>query len=358
MNKRKQINRRLRQAGSILLAFVLALGISAVPVQAAGLSADVLAAEKKEVSLKQAKKITLKNTKGKNKSEVAAIKKLLQKNLDTDKCDNEYVSFLLDLNSDAYKWTKGGRLKKLYIHGLKGKVSLKAFKKLEYFECNAENGETFNVTGLDVSKNSQLKELYCRILKLTSLDVSKNPKLEKLECYNNKITSLDLSKNKKLKTVYCWGNKLKSLDVRGCSKLERLNCGENQLASLDVSGCPKLEDLGCGENQLTSLEVSRCQKLKELFCMNNQLTNLDVSRCSKLESLFCGNNQLTSLNVSGCPELWTLDCSDNQLTSLDLSNNPYLSDNSNTSCDANVRVTFCETSDTDDGEDEDYGEDE
>lgn len=246
MNKRKQKNRRLRQAGNVLLAFVLALGISAVPVQAAGPSADVSAAEKKEVNLKQAKKITLKNTKGKNKSEVAAIKKLLQKNLDTDECRD--VESVLDLNSSVYKWTKDGRLKELCILGLKGKVSLKAFKKLEVFDCG--EGLEYNITGLDVSKNSQLKELRCECLRLKNLDVSKCLKLVNLSCGGNQLTRLDVSKCSKLVDLACFDNKLTSLDVSGCPKLEGLSCAGNQFTSLDLSNNPLLSRIcvSCDDN--------------------------------------------------------------------------------------------------------------
>lgn len=206
MKMRKQKNTRLRQTGNILLAFVLALGISAVPVQAAGLSAAVTAAEKKAVNLKQAKEITLKYTRGKNKADVKVIKKILEKNYSGDD-----ISSYMDLDSSCYKWTKEGRLKELALDNdnLTGKLSLKGLAELSRLSVR-----NTNLTGLDVSKNPKLRYLDCEENKLASLDVSKNPKMENLDCCHNKLTSLDLSKSPKLKSVYCYGNKLKKFELK------------------------------------------------------------------------------------------------------------------------------------------------
>jgi hypothetical protein len=66
--------------------------------------------------------------------------------------------------------------------------------------------QDIELTALDVSRNSSLKNLRCTNNHLTVLDVSKNTALTTLECDFNQITSLDVSKNMALTTLYIVGN--------------------------------------------------------------------------------------------------------------------------------------------------------
>lgn len=188
---------------------------------------------------------------------------------------------------------------------------------LTHLDCS----EMYYLTSLDVSKNTALTYLNCSTNKLTSIDLSKNTALTELNLYNNKLTSLDVSKNTALTKLNCSSNNLTSLDVSQNTALETLICGGGNLTSLNVSGCTALTHLDCSYNywQLTSLDVSGCTALTYLDCSTNRLTSLDVSKNTALTELNCsGNVQLTSLNVSGCTALTKLECSDNQLTSLDM----------------------------------------
>jgi hypothetical protein len=113
-----------------------------------------------------------------------------------------------------------------------------------------------------------------------------------LDCNDNQLTALDVSKN---------------------TALRELHCNANQLTALDVSKNTALTGLDCSNNQLTALDVSKNTALTGLDCSNNQLTALDVSKNTALQSLNCNNNQLTALNVSKNTALMHLDCRDNQL---------------------------------------------
>ena len=154
------------------------------------------------------------------------------------------------------------------------------------------------LTALDVSKNTALKELWCYANQLTVLDVSKNTALRILNCYGNRLTTLDVDKNTALEKLHCDGNQLTTLDVSKNISLIRLECHDNQLTSLDVSKNTALTRLKCSYNQLISLDVSKNTALTGLKCRNNQLTVLDVSKNTALTYLECRNNQLTSLDVS------------------------------------------------------------
>ena len=155
--------------------------------------------------------------------------------------------------------------------------SISSLKGIEYFvnvqliDCSG-----YNLTQLDVSKNTALEDLLCSENNLTQLDVSKNTALEDLLCSENNLTQLDVSKN---------------------TALEDLLCSENNLTQLDVSKNTALEDLLCSENNLTQLDVSKNTALEHLYCSENNLTQLDVSKNIYLRILSCDRNvQVTGYN--------------------------------------------------------------
>jgi hypothetical protein len=69
------------------------------------------------------------------------------------------------------------------------------------------------LTSLDVSKNTQLVNLFCNSNQLAGLDLSKNTLMDYLDCTSNKLTNLDLSKNPLITTLWCTDNQLTSLDI-------------------------------------------------------------------------------------------------------------------------------------------------
>ena len=82
--------------------------------------------------------------------------------------------------------------------------SISSLKGIEYFvnvqliDCSG-----YNLTQLDVSKNTALEDLLCSENNLTQLDVSKNTALEHLYCSENNLTQLDVSKNIYLRILSC-----------------------------------------------------------------------------------------------------------------------------------------------------------
>ena len=213
-----------------------------------------------------------------------------------------------------------------------GSTTMTVYGDIIGFDCS-DNGA--NITAIDVSHNTQLKELSCYSNSLSNLDVSNNTQLTYLDCSSNPLSSLDVSKNTQLTELYCWGNnlssldlstntqltelycyenKLNSLDVSGCTQLDILNCYDNKLSSLDVSGCTQLTELRCSKNRLSKLDISKNTQLTYLNCSGNNLSNLDLSQNTQLTELYCGSNNLSSLDVSGCTQLSTLLCCDNNFT--------------------------------------------
>jgi len=169
---------------------------------------------------------------------------------------------------------------------------IQSFTNLEiYFSISTQ------VTNLDFSQNSNLRELTSFYGILTNINISENINLERLFCPFNNLTNLDVSYNPNLTQLMCYNNQLTSLDVTNNSNLFILNCFGNQLNELDISQNPSLRDLYCGSNQILDLDLSNNTYLEKLYCLGNQITNLDLSLNVTIESVNCTNNQLTNLNI-------------------------------------------------------------
>ena len=244
---------------------------------------------------------------------------------------------------------------------------------LKYLNCGVNQ-----LNALDLSKSSELTELYCRNSKLTALDLSANKKLQKIDAASNKLTTLDVrnlpeltyldlqanfdlkaidvskntkleelnvaqgkltslnvSNNRKLVDLKVFCNQLTALDVRSNYMLKRLYCFENQLTALDLSSNVALECLSVSENPITELNLHPLSSLKDLFCDKMQLKKLDVSRCPELQKLYCNDNQIETLDLRSNKKLQVLQCQNNRLSWLDLSSNTAL-DPAKVDCSGNV----------------------
>ena len=181
---------------------------------------------------------------------------------------------------------------------------------------------------IDLSPNINLKKFQCNSVWLTSLDLSANTQLRDLDLYCPALTSLNLSNLSNLKNMSYLGamptidlsdalnllklscigsspnfsypneNLLTSLDLSNQTKLSYLDLTGNLIPSLDLSNCPNLEVLNIGNNGIETLILDNIRYVRLFFCENNLLTTLDVSKLFNLKNFFCANNQLTSLNTS------------------------------------------------------------
>lgn len=178
-----------------------------------------------------------------------------------------------------------------------------------------DNIDTDGNGGLSVSEMESVKDIDISGRGLTDLTgVEYFDNLEYLRCCNNQLSSLDVSRNTALKELICYNNQISSLDVSYNVALKELWCGGNQISSLDVEQNVDLVKLVCSENQISSLDVDRNVKLEALVCYGNRLSSLDVSHNVDLTTLLCHENQLSSLDVSRNTSLTTLTCMDNQIS--------------------------------------------
>ena len=147
-----------------------------------------------------------------------------------------------------------------YRNYIAGAGSMTVYGKVLKFDCN-ENME--NITGIDVSHNTQL---------------------EFLDCGSNSLTALDVSNNKELVNI----------DVKNNTKLEWFDCKDNSLTSLDVTKNTQLKWLGCNDNSISMLDIKNNTMLRILYCYNNSLTSLDVANNKQLQGLYCQDNNFTT----------------------------------------------------------------
>ena len=157
-----------------------------------------------------------------------------------------------------------------YRNYIAGAGSMTVYGKVLKFDCN-ENME--NITGIDVSHNTQLAFL---------------------DCGSNSITALDVSNNKELVNLGCGSNSLSSLDVKNNTKLEWFDCKDNSLTSLDVTKNTQLKWLGCNDNSISMLDIKNNTMLRILYCYNNSLTSLDVANNTQLQGLYCQDNNFAT----------------------------------------------------------------
>ena len=126
--------------------------------------------------------------------------------------------------------------------------------------------------------------------------------VDELAADGNNLTSLDLSRNTALKNVYVSRNQLTSLDVSSNYNLEVLYCSYNQLKTLNIGGV-ELTGLDCSNNQLTSLIV-KSTVIHDIECINNNLYMLSIPYGDKLDYLKCYHNPgLKFLDISRCSRI-------------------------------------------------------
>lgn len=176
------------------------------------------------------------------------------------------------------------------------------------------------ITGDEVAMVTNITANACGIEDLTGIE--QLPALTELNVSNyegtsedswNRITTIDLTGNTQLRNLYCDNNQLTSLEISQCSDLKFLSCNGNQLTTLNLTSNPKLAVLECMRNQLTALDVTSNLQLEQLYCEYNNISAINVVNLSKLMLFNCNDNQLTSLDVSGCTAMFQLYFYNNQI---------------------------------------------
>lgn len=176
-----------------------------------------------------------------------------------------------------------------------GEIKIYATGDLNYFE-GVSKVDGPGITTLDVSKATELIEIYADGNKLTTIDVSMLSKLNKLLLNNNSLTEMNLTSS--LTTLEVNDNNLTSFDGSGLPALTTLKINGNPLGTLDVSNMPALKTLYANNCGLTSFTAGALTTAKAYISVNNNpLETLDLSEATGLENgtLFANDNNLTEI---------------------------------------------------------------
>lgn len=155
---------------------------------------------------------------------------------------------------------------------------------------------------------------------VTAIDVTKATALKELNIYTNAITTLDLSQNTELVKLNCYNNKLEALDLKANTKLTRLDAKNNLFTVIDLSANTELDYLALNDNPVEAINLTGNTKLRSLYLLNCKLSDIDLSKNTALTYVNVNNNKLTALDVTASEALGTLFCMGNQLTELKAEN--------------------------------------
>ena len=137
------------------------------------------------------------------------------------------------------------------------------------------NGFTGDILNTDAQAVIDLNVSNSNIGDLSGIEAFIN--LDRLTISDNHIQNLDLSSNTQLRQLFFRNNILDALDVSMLSNLEFIDCSINNLIHLDVSHNLLLRDLDCQANTITSLDLSNNTQLLSLRAATNQLTDLNIA---------------------------------------------------------------------------------
>ncbi|MEE4116452.1 MAG: T9SS type A sorting domain-containing protein [Marinilabiliaceae bacterium] len=167
-------------------------------------------------------------------------------------------------------------------------TGIEDFLALQILHC-----ENNNISSLDISNASVLRQLYCANNSLSSLDLSNNSALQLLSCYNNNIAGLNLNQNTALQNVNCYNNELETISVSGATKLEVFMCDANKITILDLSQNTALITVSCTSNQLIKLDARNGENSR--ITTFNATSNPNLS-CIEVDNAEAANNGDTPYN--------------------------------------------------------------
>ena len=157
--------------------------------------------------------------------------------------------------------------------------------------------ESRALTGMDVSANTELKDLQLDCPKLETLNVAENRKLEELKVSSERLAAVDVGNQVELTYLSLTAGRLEALDVGKNTKLTRLTVDSDQLETLDVSRNGELECLHVGSKRMTELNLEENKKLNDLSLRCVKLSSLKLYSDKALRDLTVRKTPLTPLHL-------------------------------------------------------------
>ncbi len=177
-----------------------------------------------------------------------------------DKVFRDYVLLTADSDNDYVLSEKEcSDITSIMIDGTVGEyTNLTSLKGIEYFP---------NIT-----------KLYCTLTNLSDVDITKNTKLKEVKLYKAPIKQLDVSKNTELEVLTMEETLISDIDVRNNPKLRFLDCQHTNVSNLDVSQNLELDDLACAYTAIETLNIQNNIKLQDLYIHNTKIQDIYIIR--------------------------------------------------------------------------------
>ncbi|MBR5657830.1 MAG: hypothetical protein IKX10_00350 [Lachnospiraceae bacterium] len=180
--------------------------------------------------------------------------------------------------------------------GILDPAEILAVKEIRLYKADGSAMEIEDLSGVEYFP--ALKVLECPIYELTRLDVSKNTFLRELNCSSSQLTELDVSKNTALRKLNCGSTYISELDLSYAPALEELDVSYDPMNAIDLSHNPALRHLTVSYTPMLELDITQNAALEELFVMGIQSTQIDISRNTALKNIVATASKLERLDIS------------------------------------------------------------
>ncbi len=215
---------------------------------------------------------------------------------------------------------------------LTGNVDFSGLDKLERLILQ----QNTNITSIDVSGCTSLKELYTGQLNIETLDVSGLTNLEILWAKNmSNVKTVDATGCTSLvRASLAWADSLKDVNMTNCSSLETLNMKDTRLETLNLTGTGSLIKLVANSksygSSLSSIPgLTSNSNIRWMGLNYHELTSLDVTGLDSLRRICFRSNEITQIiGANSLPKLERINADNNRLSLTDAVN---LANNTNAS---------------------------
>lgn len=314
----------------IMLATILTLGLTALPVHASEI-ADQNPPDVTEDSylpfhpdLNEDMAIIETEADKEEENQTTFDEVILNETTFPDTDFRNFVASKCDTNNDGTLQSDEIRAAKIldtefeaYFSSTQGIEYLKNLKKFA--------APMAGITDIDVSQNPKLQILDLNYNEeLDTIDVSSNANLRILDISTTKISNVDVSQNPDLKWLYCYDSQIDSIDVSHNSKLKRLDLARTAISNIDISNNPKLQALNIEETNVSSINTSQNRDLYEFYFKDTTISQVDFSKNWNLAQVWASGTKLTSLDVSHCRNLFVLYVQNLAIKEIDFTNCPNL----------------------------------
>lgn len=169
------------------------------------------------------------------------------------------------------------------------------------------------LTEIDFTENKNLVYLQLESNELTIVEgLSEKQKLKDIQLSFNYLEALDVSYSA-VERLFASDNDITVIDLSGASDLKNVFLKTNELESIDLSTNPLVETLVLSDNKLQSLNVTENKLIEYLWVSSNSLDQLDVGSLPSLVHLTIHNNpNLNCVLINPDHDIPTVTKNDNQ----------------------------------------------